>query len=672
MRKTLLLCLLLTSLGHAELPLQPGPFSKMEVTRPSKGVVDLAISGVNPHFWSNPVPAEFDPEKQSILAFEYFSPSGISAFSIRYRQPDGEMILANSGPIPLAETWQPIAFDLSSSEPALMKPGEGSRFHFSLKYKPETGLQIRNMVLREPNAEELVAIEDRERVAAEKEADAIAYLSYLREDYAGKISSVAIGRDKIVIKGTHAGAVNLRELRSPHASHATGFPEGIVEKNLKGDFTVELNRFAGPDRRDRAFSRFRLEDENGEIASLSRWGDFNPGVAPKLPELKSPHQKGLGGTPAIGREDHEIFELGISHATINVVLNGLLSSKKRLGLEKIMFEGKPYYLNRKFLQGRETTVRMLRKKGVVVTAILLVGNHEDNIFTHPEAEARGIYSMPNLQQEAGSDLYRATLHVLANHFRQPDKRISNWVIHNEVDQAGTWTNMGDQPLARYLETYHRSSRLVYQTMRMRDPHARVFISLTHHWAKRSLGKGAYTVKDMIELFAEMGTAEGEYEWGVAYHPYPQGLRNPMSWNDDQTTEDFDTPYITPKNFQVLPAFLAQERFLFKGAPRGIVFSEQGFNSPTLSIEDQTLQMAGLVELFQRLPDYPVIEAYHLHRYQDMPDREGGLRLGIIDENGNRKLAWHAYQAIGTEAVIPFEVMADHVIKSTLEEPEEND
>ncbi|MEM0968033.1 MAG: hypothetical protein AAGJ31_01670 [Verrucomicrobiota bacterium] len=46
----------------------------------------------------------------------------------------------------------------------------------------------------------------------------------------------------------------------------------------------------------------------------------------------------------------------------------------------------------------------------------------------------------------------------------------------------------------------------------------------------------------------------------------------------------------------------------------------------------------------------------------MPDREGGVLLGIIDEHGNRKLAWHAYQAIGTESIQPFGAMADEIIK----------
>lgn len=652
------------SLAAAEIPLTVGPAGHMDLQRLPEGVVDLTISGASPHFWSSVVPADFDPEKHTVLAFEYFSPSGISSFSVRYRQPGGELVLAASEPVPLAETWQPIAFDLSEADPKLDAPDEKSRFHFSLKFERDAGLQIRRLRLREPTDSEKLQVEEREKIAAAKQADADAILAYFREDYPGRIDEVVVEKDTVLIRGFHEGEVHLRELRAPHPSHVASLPESPVRKDLSGSFEVTLPRFAEPNQRDRAHSRWRLELPSGEIASRSRWGTVPARLAKPLPERRAESQKGLGGIPHIGSPDHEIFELGIRHATVNIVLNALLSDEPRPGLEKILFEGRSYYLNRRFLSQREETVKHLCDRDILVSAILLVGNHGDSPLTHPEAEPRGIFAMPNLQTEKGSDLYRAALHVLANHFTQPDKRIVNWVIHNEIDQAGTWTNMGDQPLARYLETYHRSARLVYQTMRLRDPHARVFVSLTHHWTRQSLGKGTYTVRDLLELFAEMGRAEGDYAWGVAYHPYPRDLRNPDTWLDAEATMSFDTPYITPRNFEVLPFYLQQERFLHEGRPRGILFSEQGFNSPTLSEEDQRRQAAGIVYLFRHLPRFPVIEAFHLHRYQDMPDREGGLRLGIIDENGNRKLGWEAYRTLGTPEGRKYEALADEVIEAT--------
>lgn len=160
----------------------------------------------------------------------------------------------------------------------------------------------------------------------------------------------------------------------------------------------------------------------------------------------------------------------------------------------------------------------------------------------------------------------------------------------------------------------------------------------------------------------MAAAEGDFEWGVAYHPYPQNLRDPDTWKDDEATNDFDTPYITPKNLEVLPAYLAQQRFLYRGEkPRAILFSEQGFNTPTLSEADQRRQVAGLVYVFRKLRQLPTVEAWHLHRYQDMPEGEGGLRLGLLDEHGKRKLGWAAYAAIGTEMETEFGRVADEAM-----------
>ena len=211
---------------------------------------------------------------------------------------------------------------------------------------------------------------------------------------------------------------------------------------------------------------------------------------------------------------------------------------------------------------------------------------------HPDAQPRGVFAMPNLTTEEAARHYRAAIHFLTSRYATPGLRISNWVIHNEIDQAGTWTNMGDQPLPRYLDAYTRSARLVYHTARQHDPFARVFISLTHHWAKQSSGHGTYTVRDLLDLWSEIAQAEGSFDWGVAYHPYPQDLRNPDTWDDTDVSFDFDTPYITPKNIEVLPAYL--------GPHRPILLSEQGFNTPTLSLTDQKRQAAGLIYMFREI------------------------------------------------------------------------
>lgn len=648
--------------GKAELPVATGPFRGLEVTRPGEGVLSLKIEEGGPHFWSGPIAEQFDPDKHTVLGFEYFSPDGVKAFSLRFRQPDGTVQIVDSIEVPLAEAWVPLSFDLTKAQPPLKRGGEKEqRFHFSLQDKTGTEIRLRKIVLREPTDEERRLRENREERKREKERDAGEIAAYFDSNYPAQIDQVRLQPDKITVSGTTSKESILRELRPVHASHQM-IPDPPVAKLAAGAFTIELPRFVKPGNRDRALSRFRVESGEGEFLSPSTWvTELAKGTAKKLGRIETNSQKGLGGIPEISDPDHEIFELGLSHATVNVVLNSLISDRPRPGFEKLNFAGKTFYLNRSFLQRRQRTVQLLRKNGIAVTAILLVANQPGSPMVHPEAETRGKFAMPNLRDPRGAAQYLLALQVLGNHFTQPGCRISNWVVHNEVDQAGTWTNMGDQPLDRYLESYHRSARLIHATMRARDPHSRVFISLTHHWTKKSSGTGTYTVRPMLERFAQMGKVEGDYEWGVAYHPYPRSLRNPDTWADEDARMNFDTPYITPKNFEVLPFFLQQPSFLYRGKPRGILFSEQGFNSPTLSEEDQRRQVAGMIYLWRRLPEHSMIEAYHLHRYKDMPDQEGGLRLGIVDENGNRKLAWEAWRDLETPSQRKWEKLADEVI-----------
>lgn len=646
--------------AEGPVPLRTGPHRDVTIALAEPGVSEIALSGPVPHFWTAPVEAAFDPAKHTVVAFEYFSPSGVESVHLRYRQSDGSMTYAGEAALPVAETWQPFAIDFSEAKPPPPKGDAAFRFH--LAFAPKTGgsLRLRNFMVRAPDGAERAAKAQREAVRRRREADAAAILSHLRAETPAAIESVAVGESIMRVSGNAGGGAVLRGLAIHEPSHSP-IPSAPVKEGLAGAFAIELPRFV--EGRDRALSRWRLDGTDGKPVSRARWFDTtDPGVAADLPKRTAPHQKGLGGVPPIPQPGHVLFELGIRHATINLVLSPMLSESPKAGFTPFTVDGREWYANEPMLRGLATTVRHLNAKEVLVSGILLVPNHAGKAMTHPEAEARGVYAMPNLVEAEGAARYRAAVHLLAERFTRPDCRIINWILHNEIDQAGVWTNMGDQPLARYLECYLRSMRLVFHTMRLRDPHARTFISLTHHWTKPSFGSGAYTVRPLLDLFADMAAAEGDFEWGVAYHPYPRDLRDPDTWNDRDVTSDFETPYITPKNLEVLPAYLAQARFLFRGkTPRAILFSEQGFNTPTLSEEDQRRQVAGLIYTFRKLPSLPTVEAWHLHRYQDMPDGEGGLRLGLLDEHGGRKLGWHAYAAIGTEREEEFAEIADEVM-----------
>jgi hypothetical protein len=668
-------CLLTHVCLADEVALQYGPHKDLKIKPQPAGVLDITLSEGHPHFWTGLVPKTYDPAKHSVFSLEYFSPAGLDSVTLRYRQADGGMAVAETITVPLAETWQPLVFDLSQVEvkPAHQHPE--MRFHLALNGKAGTQLQIRQMKVREASAEEKAISATREKTQSDRETEAAAISADLHASYAAHIETVHVGLNEIAIIGK--APAKMKPLRliglppeTPSFKANAKTVAAEVQPDEGGSFRVNLPRLAAGSLRDRAVWRWRLADEDGRWVSAASWPTaYGPAVGRKLAKQTAPHQKGIG-VPPITNPDHELFTLGLRHATLNVPLHALFRESAAPGWSAFDFEGARYFVNDRQIQQMDQTLRLMLKNDIIVSAILLIGNgrHGDgsphNRMTHPEALAQGIYSIPNLTAEAPVQFYQAALHHLAERWSRADGengRVTNWIMHNEVDQAATWTNMGAQPLARYLETYMRSARLMHHRARLFDPHARVFMSLTHHWAKKSSGSGTYIVREMIETFAEMSRAEGDFEWGLAYHPYPRDLRNPDAWKDEGLTDDFDTPHITPKNIAVLPRFMDQARFHFQGKPRGILLSEQGFNTPTLSLEDQRRQVAGLIYMFRQIRPLKAIEAFHLHRYHDMPVQEGGLRLGIITETGAHKLGWDVYKAIGTDQEAEFGKIADEVI-----------
>ena len=489
-------------------PLRTGPHRDLAIAAVESGVSEITLTGNSPHFWTAPVAAKFDPEEHQVIAFEYFSPAGIESVELRYRQSDGTMTYAGESSLPVAETWQPFAIDFSEIRPVPPRSDPEFRFHLAFANKPGATLRIRNFEVRGANNAERQARARREVVRRQREADAESILGHLQKEMSSAIQEIRVASDKVLLSGRVEGKAVFRELQIHESSHlASAFP--VDAEGLEGEFSLEIPRFV--EGRDRALSRWRLDGPDGAPVSRARWFDVtDPVVVGNLPKMTAPHQKGLGGIPPVPRPDHVLFELGIRHATINLVLSPMISPSPKPGFTPFTVDGREWFANEPMLRGIETTVRHLNEKEVLVSGILLIPNQIGNPMTHLEAEPRGVYAMPNLADVEGAACYRAVIHLLAQRFTRPDCRIINWILHNEIDQAGVWTNMGDQPLARYLDSYLRSMRLVYHTMRLRDPHARTFISLTHHWTKPSFGSGAYTVRPMLDLFAEMAVAEGDF------------------------------------------------------------------------------------------------------------------------------------------------------------------
>src|SRR5690606_8294498 len=103
----------------------------------------------------------------------------------------------------------------------------------------------------------------------------------------------------------------------------------------------------------------------------------------------------------------------------------------------------------------------------------------------------------------------------------------------------------------------------------------------------------YGSKRLLELLGNFGETEGNFPWGLAYHPYPQDLTDQRTWQDGQAISAFNTAKITPKNLEVLDAWMKTPAMLYHGKVRPVHLSENGFNSKDYSETVLAEQAAGM-------------------------------------------------------------------------------
>jgi hypothetical protein len=285
-------------------------------------------------------------------------------------------------------------------------------------------------------------------------------------------------------------------------------------------------------------------------------------------------------------------------------------------------------------------------------------------LAHPDAHPSGIFAMPDVSSARGIEAYAAALNYLAERYGAPDQahgRIHHWILHNEVDAGWVWTNAGEKPAAVYLDLYHKSMRMAHLIARQYYPHAQAFISLTHHWAKAGEPR-FYPSRELLDLLLDFSRREGDFAWAIAYHPYPQDLGKPRTWEDDQPRFAFDSPKITFRNLEVLDQWMVQPRTWYLGRQRRTLhLTEQGLNSPDYSEKALRDQAAGMAYTMKKVKQLGTIESFHYHNWIDNRG-EGGLRIGLrrfpddAEAPLGKKPIWNVFQATGTpqeDAVFDF-------------------
>lgn len=335
----------------------------------------------------------------------------------------------------------------------------------------------------------------------------------------------------------------------------------------------------------------------------------------------------------------DALALGVKQAALNFNLSELIDPVGNTNEPIWDLGGREYHFKPGYLEQTDKRIKTLSDAGVVVTLIVLTyqsGNPNVNrILVHPRCATNAPNHLGNFNTVTaeGRRWLTATLQFCAERWSRPDQkygRVDGYIMGNEVDSHWWWANMGPATMTEFADDYVRTVRLAHDAIRKESSWARVYISLDHFWNMRAPFANdhqGFAGRSFVDYFARRARQGGDFDWNIAYHPYPENLFEPRFWNDrTATTNVLTTPRITFKNIELLPAYLRRPEMLYHGQPRHIILSEQGFHTPK-SPDGQTIQAAAFCYAYKKIEHIDGIDAFILHRHIDNSG-EGGLLLGL--------------------------------------------
>jgi hypothetical protein len=373
----------------------------------------------------------------------------------------------------------------------------------------------------------------------------------------------------------------------------------------------------------------------------------------------------------------DLLELGVHHAGINLALNALLSpaQEAKPGRPTATADGFSFAINETYVKSLDRQIKSLSDKGVVVTAILITYRSPNEriraLTVHPQADpAKGTTMAANTVTAEGRACYAALTDFIARRWCSADAshgRLWGWVISNEVNSHHEWHQMGPVTVEQLATQYEDQVRLAWTSLRRHSAHARVYLSMEHHWTAKNNPDSlqACPGRTLLETFARRAKERGDFDWHLAFHPYPSNLRDPRTWLDKVTFDD-DSKKVTFKNLEVVVRKLASPEFRFEGKPRRLSLTEQGFDVTKRpeALAEQAAAYAYAWEKIRRLDG--AVDAFLYHRQVDHA-KEGGLRFGLwsnkpgtISEPDQKRPIWHLLKAADTPV---WQTSADPYLKT---------
>lgn len=656
--------ILVPTVNYQNIKLTSG--NNVQITQKSTYHYELTTNGTDPYLSLEPLIKANHPDSV-VLTFDYQSTAEIGSMQVFFASPVTEARSVKTGSVPGSTGWSTFSVDLSDQIRLLSWGAVGEYIRLDFGNQSGITIQIRNIRFRGLNAAEKAEALARAELIRSDLLFESNLKKYLSNNYSAVVSEVHVGVSAVNVKGNYNGAGEFILCEITPYDQLTQIGRFVNKVVLTTpSFSADMDRYVIRNglKYDRLLSKWVIAKTGtsaDEIVSHARYaGQITPIQA--MVSKKPAGKKGIGGFSVNRGFQSDLDELNITSITVNITPTSFMYTQSRANTIPYTYGNKIYYFDRPQVEELDRTMNAAFTRNIVVAAIILIQKGAEcvdpeigRLLQHPGYTSEGIFTMPNMTNPESVNCYAAGLDFLASRYCRSDHtygRIHHWIMHNEVDAGLSWTNMGDKPMLIYMDTYIKSMRMCYNIARNYDSNSEVFGSFTHSWASAVEPK-YYSAKEMLKTLVDYSVAEGDFQWGLAYHPYPEDLFEPKTWNDKNALFSMNTPLITFKNLEVLDTWIKKSENLFQGhTKRTVWLSENGTNSRTYSDQDLKEQAAGFAYTWKKLKTLDGIDAFQWHNWIDNR-YEGGLRIGLRRfpddpaDPGGKKPVWFVYQAAGT-------------------------
>lgn len=355
-------------------------------------------------------------------------------------------------------------------------------------------------------------------------------------------------------------------------------------------------------------------------------------------------------------EISDSLEVGTKHAVINWTLSSILTSQSNGNAVPFKYRGVTYYLDENVMSHNDGVVQAYNQGGAKVTIILLLPEDTSNAtasmrFNGPAAAK---FSSINTGNKAGCRTFEAVMTYLAKRYGTKSNLVSGWILGNEVDSPFYWNYGGSKKQSSYISNYARSFRICYNAVKSVSKKAKVYISVDHNWNTDPDGAGTrfFSTKSTLDSFYKKINKQGKITFQIAYHAYPQGLGDPIFWDDSNATNSVKAKIVNFKNLNVLTDYVKKNY----GKKYTIMLSEQSFNST----RGEVVQAAAYAYAYYISETNSMIESFIYGREFDN-DGEPGYLWGLCTKDHQKRLLWHVFQYIDTADSFTF---TDPLVSST--------